>query len=56
MSIFFFWLRTEWFQKNITDHIKNKFAISKEETQAFRYLGLNIAQKKTEIVFIRKST
>ena len=45
----FFWLGTEWFQKNIIDHIRQKFAISKEETQAFRYLGLNITQKKTEI-------
>ena len=44
----FFWSGTEWFQKNIIDHIRKKFAISKEETQAFRYLGLNIAQKKTE--------
>ena len=42
-----FWSGTEWFQKNIIDHIRKKFAISKEETQALRYLSLNIAQKKT---------
>ena len=32
-----FWSGTEWVQKNIIDHIRQKFVIIKEETQAFRY-------------------
>ena len=50
----FFWSGTEWFQKNIIDHMRKKLAISKEEIQACRYLGLNIAQKKTEICIHQK--
>ena len=42
----FSWSRTEWFKKNIIDHIREKFAISKEETQVFRCLGLNITHKE----------
>ena len=43
----FFWSGTEWFRKDIIDHIRKKYTINKEETQALRYLSLNIAQKKT---------
>ena len=50
----FFWSGTEWFLKNIMDHIRKKFAISKKEIQTFRYLGLKIAQKKTEICMHQK--
>ena len=46
----YFWSETERFHKNVTDHnIRKKFAIKKEETQAFKYLGLNIAQEKTNL-------
>ena len=54
MWTIFFWSGTEWFQKNIIDHMRKKLAISKEEIQACRYLGLNIAQKKTEICIHQK--
>ena len=37
----YFWKKTEWFQNSI----RNKFSIPKEETQALRYLSLNIVQK-----------
>ena len=51
----YFWSETERFHKNVTDHnIRKKFAIKKEETQAFKYLGLNIAQEKTEICIHQK--
>ena len=34
--------------------IRNKFVIRKEEAQAFKYLGFNISQKKTEICIHQK--
>ena len=41
----FIWSGTERFQKNSIDHIRKKFAISKEENQAFRYLGKYSSRK-----------
>ena len=36
----FFWAGTEWFIENVIEHIRKTYAISKKETETFKYLGL----------------
>ena len=50
----FFWEGTEWFIDNVTEHIRKKYAISKEKTGTFKYLGLQKFQKKRGIKLQQK--
>ena len=50
----FCWAGTEWFRQKVIDHIRKKFLISKEETETFKYLGLQITQNKDEIKIHQK--
>ena len=50
----FCWEGTEWFRQKVTDPIRKKFLISKEETETFKYLGLQITQNKDEIKIHQK--
>ena len=42
----FFWGGTDLFQRNVVDAIKNTFTVSKEFHQSFKFLGLNINDRK----------
>lgn len=50
----FCWAGTEWFRQKVIDHIRKKFLVSKEETETFKYLGLQITQNKDEIKIHQK--
>ena len=50
----FCWAGTEWFRQKVIDHLRKKFLISKEETETFKYLGLQIMQNKDEIKIHQK--
>ena len=38
----FFWAGTEWFIETVIEHTRKKYAISKDETETFKYLRLQI--------------
>ena len=39
----FCWAGSKWFRENVINHIREKFLVSREETETFKYLGLQIS-------------
>ena len=50
----FFWAGTEWFIENVIENIRKKYAISKEETETFKYHDFRYSRKMVESKYIKK--
>ena len=43
------------FEEKVINKLKEKFQISQEENQAFKYIGLEVKQKDQEIIIHQKN-
>ena len=50
----FLWAGSEMFENSIISQLKGIFKISKEDTKAFRYLGIDLKQENDKIVISQK--
>ena len=50
----FFLAGTSWFFPHVRDHFWKTFAVSKDDRETFKYLSLQIQQKKNNIEILQK--